>query len=113
TVWVRAEDQAGNVSTADHTGSAPTATSYALDVRPNTFAGICSTCHGGQWARTSTVNVASSFDAGAGCGGVLNYITPGSPATSYIFHKMNAPGDTPAPFSMGCPDNYNGLRMPR
>jgi hypothetical protein len=113
TVWVRAEDQAGNVAALDHSAAATTATSYSTDVFTNTFGGICATCHGGGWSRASTVNVATGFDAGAGCGGVLNYITPGSPQTSYIFHKMNALDDTTAPFSTACPDEYNGLRMPR
>jgi hypothetical protein len=92
TVTVAAEDEAGNQS-AGFSGSATTPVSFAVDVSPITFTGICANCHAWIWG--NTVNVASSL-----CGGIR--VLPGDPDNSVLFGALAKP-------SPGCPPD----RMPR
>jgi hypothetical protein len=92
TVSVRAEDEAGNLSAAA-TGAATTPVSFASDVAPITFTGVCANCH--TWSWSNTVGVTSDL-----CGGVR--IVPGDPASSVLFGAISKP-------SPGCPPD----RMPR
>jgi hypothetical protein len=113
-VWVRPNNRSGFQETGNHVASAQSATSYNNDVKP-IFDGACNSCHGaGVWQYSTVVNIANAgaYAPPGSCGGVLDYIRPDSPSSSYIFRKMSPLGQTSSPFSASCTNQYSGSRMP-
>jgi hypothetical protein len=79
------------------------------------FDNVCNACHGaGIWQYSTVVNIANvgAYAPGGFCGGVLDYVEPDSPSSSYIFRKMSVLGQTTAPFNALCTNQYAGARMP-
>jgi hypothetical protein len=122
---IRAEDNAGNVETADHLKTATTATSWSANVRQILF-DRCVACHDYQ-NHATIFNVEGSLLDDAACSGPidafvgcqLKLIDPGQtgqrgrPEFSIIYRKVNAFGLKVAPFSTAVPNNYQGAHEPR
>ncbi len=111
-VYVRAEDEAGLVSTTDEAGSATTPTSYSQDVVP-IFFDKCNGCHsfepkttvgveGGYVDTRLPVSVKSMF-----------LVTPGEPQNSLIYRRINPLGLAVAPFTPAITNLYRGPQEPQ
>ena len=89
TVYVRAQDFAGNTETGTHSGSAKTAISYSTFIAAGIFnaapgtGGCNGGCHSPLWSRSNTVGVAS------GCAG-FSLVAAGDPTKSRIYRRMNS-----------------------
>ncbi len=111
TLWVRAEDQAGNWSGwVSATGT--TDASYANDIAP--VLSNCNGCHSGSvpsepgpwsysfWFNPNPVHASSSGD----CSTTYYYVTKGSPSASLIYLRMSQSSTT------GCPAEQMPLGGP-
>ena len=118
-VFVRAEDRAGNLETADHFVTATTATSWSGDVRRILF-NRCIACHNFDQP-SAIVNVGASYTDATnkactppigldGC--QLKLVDQGRPEFSYLYRKVNPEGLQTPPFTLAT-NEYSGLREPR
>jgi len=113
-VYVRAEDEAGNLSKTDQGSAATTPTSYSRDVAP-IFFDKCNGCHDPAFSVLTTVKVAGGYvdtrlpPSPNG----LSLIEPGKPQESLIYRRINPLGLTVAPFSAALSDLYRGPQEPQ
>jgi hypothetical protein len=128
-VYVRAEDKAGNLESADHFAQQTTATSWGQDVFP-IIRDKCIACHyngsplhaldrpvafvGSLSTYTDTTGKAclvAGRDGGSdGC--QLQIVDRFRPEFSYLYRKINAAGLKTPPFTTAT-NLYAGLREPR
>lgn len=135
-VFVRTEDPAGNIETANHSVLQRTATSFSENVRP-IIVEKCVACHSGSESSllgqkdvpvrdvvnyTNVIqirDVGSGFEEAQACavvppdGCFLKLVDPGRPEFSLIYRKVNPFGSTITPFSAQVPNVFTGLREPR
>jgi hypothetical protein len=114
-VYVRAEDEAGNISAAGGFGSAATTpTSFTRDVSP-IFFDKCNGCHDPSFSVLTTVSVAGGYvdtRIPATAGG-LSLVEPGNPRDSLIYRRINPLGLPSAPFSQAVTNLYRGPQEPQ
>ncbi len=111
-VYLRAQDESGNLSTTDQGASITTPTSYSRDVSPIVF-DKCNGCH--DFTVLSTVNVEGGYvDArlpSTTTGMFL--VAPGNPRDSLLYRRINPLGDPIAPFDQTITDLYRGPQEPQ
>jgi hypothetical protein len=111
-VFVRAEDEGGNISATDNGGSATTPTSYTNDVGPIIF-DKCNGCH--DFSVLSMRSVAGGYvdtrlpPSPNG----LSLVEPGNARDSLIYRRINPVGDPITPFSPTVTDLYRGPQEPQ
>lgn len=116
-IYVRAEDEAGNLSQTDQGTAATTPTSYSRDVSPIIF-DKCNGCH--TFTVLSTVNVEGGYvDARlpvspvTGLVAPMLLVAPGNPRDSLIYRRINPLSDGIAPFDQTITDLYRGPQEPQ
>jgi hypothetical protein len=116
-VFVRGEDEAGNISATDNGDSVTTPTSYSLDVGPIIF-DKCNGCH--DFSVLTMRSVAGGFvdtrlppPANPALAGGLALVEPGNPRDSMIYRRINPLGDPITPFSPAVTDLYRGPQEPQ
>jgi hypothetical protein len=132
-VYVRAEDRAGNLESADHFAPRTTATAWTQNVKPILF-NRCISCHDFDNA-ANLVGVGSTYlqsptekpsctvlekpeDGFCRLKIVDQVVTSGQPTIgrpefSYLYRRINPLGLTTPPFSAAVPNQYSGAREPR
>jgi len=111
-VYLRAQDEAGNLSTTDEGAAVTTPTSYSRDVSPIIF-DKCNGCH--NFGVLSTVNVEGGYVDSrlpSSTTGMF-LVAPGNPRDSLLYRRINPLGDPIAPFDRAITNLYRGPQEPQ